>query len=136
MTWFSLYSMKNRLILMFMAFSVLVYLFVASIIETSLKYHFYDQDYQHIKDKYDAVSWGEVLREPPENLVGRINTTVDYWVLKNNHVVATNSGIPLQTGMLKRFYLPFNQGSNWMSGRMNKDYTALFCSTPVTSSMC
>nr|WP_255555639.1 heavy metal sensor histidine kinase [Enterovibrio paralichthyis] len=102
--------MKNRLILMFMAFSVLVYLFVASIIETSLKYHFYDQDYQHTKDKYDAISWGEVLREPPENLVGRINTTVDYWVLKNNHVVATNSGIPLQAGMPETLLSAFQSG--------------------------
>lgn len=96
-------SMKNRLIVMFLAFSVLVYLLIASILETSLKHHFYQQDFQHAQKKFESVNWLKLREEPPERIIESVNLAVDFWIISNEEIIGTNSGIPLEPGMPEAF---------------------------------
>ncbi|WP_434355734.1 heavy metal sensor histidine kinase [Parasalinivibrio latis] len=103
-------SMKNRLIVMFLAFSVLVYLLIASILETSLKHHFYQQDFQHAQKKFESVNWLKLREEPPERIIESVNLAVDFWIISNEEIIGTNSGIPLEPGMPEAFLNDFKQG--------------------------
>ncbi|GAA3929117.1 heavy metal sensor histidine kinase [Litoribacillus peritrichatus] len=125
-------SMKRNLILMFLGTTFIIYYALAYILQYAIDQHFYEQDYDHLLTKFQAIDSAS-LREP-ESLINNLNNSSAFlWLTKNGEVKDQNStiSVPLEQLTtilnLKSAKTPLEWHANTLSLRafvfpINNDY--------------
>lgn len=88
------FSMKNRLVLMFIGMTIVTYLSLAFILQYAIERHFYTQDFNYISSKFNAIE--KDLEKSPESVFKPSNSTPLYmWVFKDDNIIYQNSSLTI-----------------------------------------
>ncbi|MDW1912561.1 two-component sensor histidine kinase, partial [Vibrio sp. 707] len=84
------FSMKNKLVLMFVSMTFVTYFSLAFILQYAIERHFYSQDFSYISSKFNAIE-NELQRSPEDVFKQANNSTLYMWVFEGKQSVYQNS---------------------------------------------
>ncbi|MBS9869641.1 heavy metal sensor histidine kinase [Vibrio alginolyticus] len=88
------FSMKNRLVLMFIGMTFVTYFSLAFILQYAIERHFYTQDFNYISSKFNAID--KNLKKSPESVFEQSNSTPLYmWVFEGENILYKNSRLTI-----------------------------------------
>ncbi len=86
--------MKVNLILMFVGTTILIYFSLTLVLQHLIERHFFEQDYQHIAEKFDSVELTKL--ETPEEILPLLNhNSAHLWLLRDNKVIKQSTRVTL-----------------------------------------
>jgi len=88
--------MRKHLILMFLATSIILHVIVGAVIQHTVQTHFYNQDYQHITEKFAAIKRFNLTGDFDDQIVKNLDiSALKIWIIKNDAVSYQNSDTAL-----------------------------------------
>ncbi|ENY5165505.1 TPA: heavy metal sensor histidine kinase [Vibrio parahaemolyticus] len=88
------FSMKNKLVLMFVSMTFVTYFSLAFILQYAIERHFYSQDFSYISSKFNAIE-NELKRSPEDVFKQANNSTLYIWVFEGKQNVYQNSSLTI-----------------------------------------
>ncbi|MFV8383509.1 histidine kinase dimerization/phospho-acceptor domain-containing protein, partial [Vibrio parahaemolyticus] len=88
------FSMKNKLVLMFVSMTFVTYFSLAFILQYAIERHFYSQDFSYISSKFNAIE-NELKRSPEDVFKQANNSTLYMWVFEGKQSVYQNSSLTI-----------------------------------------
>ncbi len=86
--------MKNRLVLMFIGMTLIIYFSLALILQYAIERHFFIQDFSYLSSKFNAID--KELEASPEPLFRQAsNSPLHMWVFEGENVIYQNSNLTI-----------------------------------------
>jgi len=118
-------SMRKHLILMFIGTSIVLHVIVGAIIQYTVQTHFYDQDYQHITEKFAAIEQPYPDSDiSAEDVKGFELSALKVWVIEGEAVSFQNAEIILPKEAIHFLLTTQNTKQSWEWQQGNNRYLA------------
>lgn len=118
-------SMRNRLILMFLGISIILHIIVGGVIQYSVQTHFYDQDYQHITEKFAAITQSNSATGFNAEDVNSFDVSaLKIWTIDNDAISYQNSETALPVAGIHFLLKQKNEKQSWAWDQEGTRYIA------------
>lgn len=118
-------SIRRKLILMFLGALIMFHIILGGIIQHVVQSHFYNQDYQHITEKFTVIKQSNPTGNfDPVTVKSSYFSALKLWIIENEMVTYQNSDIALPTDALRFFLINQNAKRSWEWNNENNRYLA------------
>lgn len=118
-------SMRKHLILMFFGASIILHVIFGGVIHYSVQTHFYDQDYQHITEKFSAITQSNPATGfNAEDMNGFDVSALKIWTIENGAISYQNSEIALPVAAIRFLLKQKNEKQSWAWEQEDTRYLA------------